>query len=1166
VTLAMRAEFSLLAQQVADDLIGYRNYLRGIWSAMERRSPITPDEAVDQLNRRFHQDFRTTETTLKPANDLVNVILRTTLIAPRGAAYGFAVDAASIEAQGARTSSEYQTYLVGRTGLSSDEISVRYRLDTRRPADAKSSAMVENIGTLLAFFRDAFQCGPEPFPIIPLPAGAVHYDAPFFLEFSEWLQRNQPYYAENYYQIRPAFAFEVPLGWKSVLGETRPDAADLPLAAFNKYLREGINHAVQGECRLAAESFAKVEVELASVFRHSNFRAAIPGDGFYVTPSWVFAPGALEDFSERSALKLRNASDLERLSAWFENTLHEPLPRWRIQFGLIHFAACVLPVILGDLALATGDYANAVRHYLRTLEVDDVVGMASIGDPSWPTSSMNLHVAGDLPYSYDTYGGHPRRADTDLSIWPFNPDLFVRQGLPHPMEKRFFRLRLGNALLEWASSLYRGGLPASLARARELYKAVSWLHGDLPPVAPDWSKEVSFTLADELVGPAASAAFLSHYENPARASQRGSARLGFYQLEAGLNYYGFAEDAVPSLRYRPLKIAADRLASLAKTAQLDFLTFMDKLEGLEKESIQAANLIRKATLQASLADQEIAIAQDGVTRAKAQRDDVLAAVDAKRAELAKHDDFFEQFGDYLGGMLDTVGKIKSAGAAPAKGGDDGKEVTGVDLGVTTLEGGSAIMAGFGAFWVASYLTMSGMADAANQRRADLEALVNKVLPAAEAQIVVRQRYVAIGELQKRIAQADAELAQELLHFNDQRFLNSEFWAALATVMKRLLRRYLDMGARTAWLAERALAYEQDSAVEVIRFDYFPLNAQGVPGADMLQADLEELEALRLNGIKSTVPIKHTFSLSRDFPLQFGQLKKTGRCLFHTREEPLRWAYPGTYGYRVRAVTPVVQTIEASPAVRGLLTHEGATSLTRKDGTSHVLVRPRESLPLSEFRMREDMALHGLPDEALLTFEGSGVDAFWTLELPAIANPYGLDGVADVILTIDARASHSAELQALHLATLPKTVNRSFIVSAQKYDPAAMTALRDPTVTADVTIDFDIAAVALPKAEKSRHLTNLGILLAGKRPLDMTVEFSATTPAVSRTIAIKEGVALSNAPPVGEAGDAAAPLNAFVGALVDQHFRLTLNVSGLSEAVRSRLSDVLLVIDYVAVWK
>jgi hypothetical protein len=234
------------------------------------------------------------------------------------------------------------------------------------------------------------------------------------------------------------------------------------------------------------------------------------------------------------------------------------------------------------------------------------------------------------------------------------------------------------------------------------------------------------------------------------------------------------------------------------------------------------------------------------------------------------------------------------------------------------------MGGFGIFGVASYMTLSSMADAANQRNQDLSKLRDQALPAAMTQLDIKNREVTIASLQQQIAQADSDLAKDLITFQSTRFLNAEFWSKLSDLMKRVMRRYLELGARTAWLAERALSYEQDRSINIIRFDYFPVPLQNVTGADLLQLDLTELEASRLDAIQETIPIKQTFSLSRDFPLQFGQLRQTGRCTFKTEGLPFRFAYPGTYNYRIKAVTVTVNSSAVTSSLRGLLTNQGVS--------------------------------------------------------------------------------------------------------------------------------------------------------------------------------------------------------------------------------------------------
>jgi hypothetical protein len=1169
----MAIESAILIQQDPIDLIRYRNYLLNLWT---RRYGVIKDAAIADLNRRFHQDFETMATELEPADDLVNKTLTEILVAAGDANYGFEIPPSTIAPRGGRTSREYQAYLIKQTRLSAREISLRYRLDIPRVSDARSCPVIENITTLLGFYRDSFQCDPEEFPIIPIPGPPsppavpgrdpnVRFRAPFFLEFGEWIPRNRTFYGENYYEAQPILALGMPPGYMYSHGGpieevnyfTMPGLEDL-----KKRLSEGRAYAARGLHALASESYLSAQRLLLSCFEPPLFVAAGNVDGV-----WQFRPEVREAFANRKAYKVRNLDNLRTLTDWFAVGRDDDAPIMHTQWALVHLAAFLLPILLGDLSLAVGDYAGAVHQYLHTFDPTDRVGLANMNDPGWDSAGMEIHYRGDVPYTYDNLAGDrsPKGDDRYISWHGFPPSLYIRQDWLHPLEKRLCILRLGNALLEWADALYRRDDPASMARARELFKAVFWLHDETPPVCPSWDDPhdlIQTKVSDRISSP-----FRPNTPNPAVTSQIARARLGFDQLEAGLNYYGFAANTVPTLRYRPLKDAADRLAAMAKSTQADFLLFVEKSEELAKESIQAGALLKKANLLAGVADEQIDVAERGVAQAENQEREVLAAIHAKEDEIAKKGEFFSQLGDYVSGMIAIVGKVSSAGIQPATGDPstgDSKEITGVDLGVTTLEGGGAIMAGFAAFWVASYLTVDGMANASNRRFTDLTALRDKALPAAEEQIALRKRSVAVAHLQKEIAQADADLANDLLHFQSQRFLNPEFWAAVAAVMRRILRRYLELGARTAWLAERALVYELDLPMDLVRLDYFPVNRQGIPGADLLQADLVELEEARLEAYRRTVPIKHSFSLARDFPLQFGQLKQHGRCVFRTSDMPLVWSYPGTYAHRIRAVTVVVQSVEATPAVRGLLTNVGMSVLTHRDGSSHASLRPPDALPLSEFRMLEDLTLYSLPDESLLPFEGSGIDTFWSLEFPLAANPYGLGNVADVLMTVHLRAAYSPELQAIHAASVPKTVNRLVFLSAQRYQAEALASVRDPAKSGSVKIAFDLTLVGLPKSERTRTVQNLVLYIAGTKPFNFTGVVGVATPPLERSIPFINGVALSNADPAAPGPSLSpAPLNEFIGASVDQTFQLTINLDDIAAESRSHVVDIVLGIDYRA---
>ena len=174
--------------------------------------------------------------------------------------------------------------------------------------------------------------------------------------------------------------------------------------------------------------------------------------------------------------------------------------------------------------------------------------------------------------------------------------------------------------------------------------------------------------------------------------------------------------------------------------------------------------------------------------------------------------------------------------------------------------------------------------------------------------------------------------------------------------------------------------------------------------------------------------------------------------------------------------------------RGLLMNLGLSIVSRADGSTHALLRDANALPLSEFRLADDMTVYGLPDEALLTFEGSGVETVWTLEFSAAANRFSLDHVADVHLTLDIRASYSPQLHVEQLAQMPTSVRRLALFSALSVAGDAVAELDYPGKPS-VAVDFDLpAAGRLSRFESNRKIKNVVLMLPGGEPIAFTGAF------------------------------------------------------------------------------
>lgn len=479
-------------------LVGYRDYLRSIMvtaygtSVGERH--VTAEEtkeAVELLNKRFKQDFQTQDLKTHTANFLAVQIMREILPAPAGAGYGLGVAPADIEPQGERTFREYLDYLIGLSGLPAPELTNRYRLDLSRSDLARSSAVRENIRTLQNFYSDTFECPPEPFPVVPPQfQGRV----PFYLEYEEWLHRQAPFYPENFYSIKETYRTGYPPAKRAKTIEIVQNAGEKESNFWykNAFLLEeemGRGNAAygKGQYAIALSHYAKA-ADHASWMKLYGGTPVANKDGqsgavnigeagkkvearYNTIRTGTVIPGSMQslDYFYSNYGFSGGGGPPEEYKVPWEDFSGENVEE--LLFSAHHVADLVLPVCRSDVALALGDYPAAVE------ELQAVTGFyvyaADEGDPAgydsyaWATP----YTGGDLPYSS-----------------PTTPQPTKVNELAHPMELAFYRLRQGNAMLEWADALYRSDEPASVSRARELYKAVLWMYGEPPPIVPAWGR------------------------------------------------------------------------------------------------------------------------------------------------------------------------------------------------------------------------------------------------------------------------------------------------------------------------------------------------------------------------------------------------------------------------------------------------------------------------------------------------------------------------------------------------------------------------------------------------------------------------------------------------------------------------------------------------------
>ena len=169
--------------------------------------------------------------------------------------------------------------------------------------------------------------------------------------------------------------------------------------------------------------------------------------------------------------------------------------------------------------------------------------------------------------------------------------------------------------------------------------------------------------------------------------------------------------------------------------------------------------------------------------------------------------------------------------------------------------------------LASTMAGQGYEDVFRLQKFEYEAKVR------QAEGALRQLEFArsIAEVEQLIAGKTVQLerfrerfAGDRLRFLAEREMNASNWYRLAGIYEELLGNVMQAATRWAWLAERALEFEINHRVELIRMDYHTMPL----GSERLASDIDGLQS-RLMEFRERyrdVPniIEREFHLSRDF--------------------------------------------------------------------------------------------------------------------------------------------------------------------------------------------------------------------------------------------------------------------------------------------------------------
>lgn len=1047
-------------------------------------SPSLLNTVVPTFEARLSQDLQGTTTAKEPYNKLV---ARTLLLAidddssPIQLLAGENGQAKSQE----ETFSNYLGRLLNIVEQTPDQIEKYLKVRLSENDSYRVSLVEFNIETLKGVLDDLFESGDQ-----SISSGKYANRSPFYLRYEEFKRHRLPTFIENFFDPRavvPKFYGElqqrnlIHMRGGDPIAEVRdkleevindpssskmdelapPSSGWLALVIEVKRLFEkGIQHELRLQHELAIKSYLESSILAQKVIDH--LLIADPKKWFQNNHVNHILPRR----DNRSALldsihMSRQVSDVEQLRFEFRpyntqlthtSTGHFDTYNFlvaKLFLEYIHFFAA--PNCIAEVYRSMGEYSRASRWFGFTTAF--FVGTGTIGDnvgyQDNQSSISGLYLKGELPYTCvslkDIYGAINSQSsvpnyDSELSLslsnevnterfsqtqdsytWSAQDKFLWRSRFIMDEEVAAMKLRHGLVLLEWADSLYKEDEKDSLERAEELYKGVFRLHGFEPPIFHHIGNESIYQHLDRL-----------EQANPQIQVQVFHALRAINQLSLNQNYYGLDDSHIPYARYTVLKEAAARFSSIAQGAQNRFLNYIKNMENEQFARMESGHLLAETVLEKQISSEQQKIALHNIKDAEAKVSSVNAAINAKREEIKKHDGYFSQLGEYVKGMTGIFNGVGQAQSAVNKSGIGGKDA--VSLGALA-KGGTAIAgAGALAIWVAfiagSYVSIGNIAKERGRRSKELRALKHQALTLAKSHVSAAKAGLRIAEITQKIAELDEQFIKETLDFQKNRVLSEEYWLSLAHSTRIVMRRMIELSTKTAWLAERALSYELIKKLDIIDFDYFPLNTLGVGGTDKLIKDLAELDATHLSSLKTNLPIRFSMTLGKDFPIDLAQLKQTGRCVFQTKISDLTDRWPGTYNHRVKLVSAEVLRRGTSEPIQGLLINQGVSRVTllNENGKecSHVLERNIEALPISDFVFSEDHVQFELPDQQRLgNFEGCGYETFWRIDIPQ--DTFNELDLLDVILTFDIQALYDESLYRKHKSMYSKKVSETIVI-------------------------------------------------------------------------------------------------------------------------------------------
>lgn len=527
-------------------------------------------------------------------------------------------------------------------------------------------------------------------------------------------------------------------------------------------------------------------------------------------------------------------------------------------------------------------------------------------------------------------------------------------------------------------------------------------------------------------------------QNPSVESITEHACQGIKYVDRCFTPLGFPHNDLSSYRFEYLISLAKNYVQMALTAEKDFIHFKDLFE---KESLDLASAAHAAALAAA----GVQMAQFRVDEANRRTDGAWTGIARVNAEIYATQKRLDELGSPWAIIGIVAGAIAAAVAAYFSAGTSlgayGAAVvptmlgTGMTVAVSTTAGiGAGIGGGF------SY--QAGLESSEKDLRMKLQLLKGVEYNNAQQNLEDAAEAEKAAKAQARIAELDAEFVAEKAKLLATEFFNPQLWSFLARESKKFYQTYLTYATMAAWMAQRALEFEQGldphrkfatsgptsigSGLNIIRFDYFQPSQQGLLGAEMLQLDIAELEQAKFLNQQRKDSIPKVISLASTRPFLFAKFLEEGVLAFNTTLEEFDEEFPGHYQRRIRSIRINLFGLVGPEGIHATLTCLGSSQVVVKE-YPHGSTTPRFTEKTLR-RLPETVAISipiaggagQIPGERLNPFEGMGVAAQWIFEMPKAANKIDYSTITDIQFIIEYTALFDPTYRNEVIERLPET--------------------------------------------------------------------------------------------------------------------------------------------------